>query len=146
MITNFLARYNRVDREPFQLWVVAACFVGGIAGLLSGSTAGVIGRFLPATAAAGWFLGLSVGGAVCLIALAVPAPYGLLIERIGMYVLGFLLAGYGLALLFAGGPANGVLLLSLAGACFDRLFRIGRQLRDLRRAIADLLRGSKEPE
>lgn len=146
MITRYFERRTHVRRDPFQLWVLAACFLSGVVGLLrAGVRTGTIDRLLPAFAANLWFVGLLVSASVCLAALVIPVPYGLLVERIGLLLLGSLLVGYGFALLLSvPGIPTGVLLLSLAGACADRAWWIHLELRDLRKTIKRMIGESEE--
>lgn len=128
----------RSDRNPFQLWTVAACFLSGLVAILpfGGARNGAIDRFLPGYATL-WYVGLLVSGTVCLVATLLRKRHtGLLTERIGLVLLTGQLTGYGMAILILQPRVpTGILLVGLAVACLVRIRQAGRELRTLRSAI-----------
>lgn len=134
-------RRLRASRNPFQLWVVIACTLTGALGLLPLRSTGVIDRVLGPTLALGWYGGLFVAGATCVIGSFLPpftdhlkrATVRLAVERIGMYMLMGLLTGYGVAVeILAPTAPTGILLLGLAVAAGVRAAQVRRELRALR--------------
>jgi hypothetical protein len=132
---------GRSSRNPFQLWVLAACVISGVIGLLPlGARTGTIDRLLPTLAALLWYGGLLASSAVCLAGAVIRHPLCLLVERVGMVLLGGLLAGYGGAvLLTAAKVPTGYLLVALAFATVQRIRQIGRELDRIRGGLAALV-------
>src|SRR5690242_14740339 len=127
----------RVERNPFELWLVAACAVSGAASLLTSTSSRVdlVSRYLP-TWAPVWYAGLLVAGLLTTAGLVWPRGtlrrlgLALTLERAGLALLAGWLAGFGGALEAVTPRAPvGVLLLGLAGASVVRVRRVGHELR-----------------
>jgi hypothetical protein len=119
-------------REPFELWLLAACCASGLAGLLApGRAAGVL-ALLPPWERYTWSAGLLLGGGTALAGVIAASPVGLLVERIGLCVLAGWCCGYGAAVVGVAGLRGTVaaaFVLGFAAACAVRAWQIGRQLR-----------------
>jgi ethanolamine transporter EutH len=128
----------RTDRNPFELWTVVACVFTGVIGLLAPTTRqGVISDILPNWMATVWYVGILVSGGVCVFGTLIPLGEQPLqrvgtrlgVERVGLTILGGLLAGYGFALeILAPINPTGILLISLALACVGRIRQVRREV------------------
>lgn len=136
-------RAVRPGRNPFELWIAAACVLTGLLAFpgFHLPREGVVDRFIPAAATL-WYLGLLLGGGVTLLG-TVPRASNLrrvgrllAVERAGIGLLAGLLVGYGGAVVAVstGAPA-GVLLVALGGACVARFFQIQREVSGLRAVV-----------
>lgn len=122
-------------RNPFQLWMLAACVLSGLAGLFApGANANAINRLLPGWETEAWFIGLALFGLIGLIG---SLRNSLLIERVGIVALSMLAALYSVGVVAAAGTRGlfvALLVAAFAAACATRFVQINRDLRVLTRA------------
>lgn len=130
------SRFTRPGRNPFQTWVVVASALTGVLALLplDGQPEGVVERYLPPWAVYLWYVGLSVGGTLTLLATTlrertVTRQSRLLeVEQLGLTVLGGLLVSYGAAIeVLAPRVPSGLLTLGLGVACVARWRQVRRE-------------------
>jgi hypothetical protein len=122
-------------RNPFAVFLLCACVLIGVAGLISPQkTSPTVAHLLLPWELAAWYGGLIASGAGTLAGLAVKGLTGLLVERAGLVFLASLSGMYAVAVAVQGGGA-----LSFAAAltgCFcaaslARVWQIGRDLKQL---------------
>lgn len=122
-------------RNPFQLWMLAACVLSGVAGLVTpGASRSAINALLPGWETEAWYICLAVFG---LIALYGSIRNSLLVERVGVATLSMVAVLYAVAVVAAAGPRGlfvGLLVAAFACACATRFLQINRDLRVLTRA------------
>lgn len=130
----------RSGSSPFEVLVMAACLISGVSGLFPHERRGVIDQLAEGGAVA-WYIGLIVGGAVVLVGLFLRLPTSLLVERVGLLLLGGLFVGYGIGIYLLLGydvvRVGGVTTIACGVACGVRAWQIGHDLNRLRRALAD---------
>ncbi len=138
--------YPNSARNPFQMWVVFACTVAGVLGMLplGGERTGVVDRVLPAYASY-WYGGLLASGLVCLASLLTRPLTSLLVERIGLLMLGGWLTGFGgAAIIIAPRTPGGIVLAGLGVACVGRVWQIHTELKLLRIVFAQKAQENEE--
>ena len=127
-------------RSPFQVLLMVACVISGVAGLLPHDASGAIDLLAEGYVVA-WYLGLIAGGIAALAALVLKIPTSLLVERAALCLLAGLFLAYGSGLYLLLGMAQvrtgGVIIVTFGVACAACVHQIGRDLARLRRALAD---------
>jgi hypothetical protein len=126
----------RSGRNPFQLYLLAACVLSGLAGLFApASESAVVARSLPGWAVMAWYSALVAGATVSIVGVLTRGVGSLLIERVGLAMLaGFTMLYSGLVFVDAPrGTFSALFLAAFAAACVGRFLQIGR---DLKRAEA----------
>ncbi len=151
---RFGRTWARRAPNPFQLWIVVACTLTGLVGVLplSVERTGAVDRELPHALATLWYVGLLVAGGVGLVAALLPATTvtrvarALRVERVSLALLGGQLSGYGGALL-AVAPRTpiGALLVALAIASVWRFHQIRGELRTLRVVVTAIVENDDRP-
>jgi hypothetical protein len=130
-------------RNPFELWLLSACVLSGLAGLITpGANNSVINKLLPGWEVQAWYAGLLLIGAVALYG---AARQKMLVERVGMAIMSALTLLYSVAVLAAAGDRAAFIALLVAAfsaACITRVVQINRDLRVLSRAAT----GSLDPD
>lgn len=124
-------------RNPFEIVLIVAGLMAGIAGLLvPGAGSRVIHEVVPGYETL-WNVCLLVGAATAALSLVLRQPMTVLIERVGMIWLFALFVPYGFAVLALGDtPAStgGITILGYGLACGARVWQISYHRRALRRA------------
>lgn len=88
----------RSGRNPFEVWLLVACVVVGIVGLVQpSSTSNAITSLLPGWEVVTWYAGLAGGGAVSLFGVFGSGLTALLVERVGLIILTCLTLAYSIA-------------------------------------------------
>jgi len=126
----------RSGRNPFEAYLLVACVLSGLAGLLTAEAQSSIVSTLPRWEAVAWYGGLVAGGGVCLVGVALHGLKSLLVERIGLLMLAAFAVLYSGAVLVEAGPRGtfvGLFVAAFAAACVGRFVQIGL---DLKRAEA----------
>lgn len=126
----------RSGRNPFQLWMLSACVLSGIVGLLTpgANTNSAINRLLPGWETEAWYISLALFGLIGLIG---SARNNLLVERVGMAALSAVALLYAIGVVAAAGTRGAfaaLLVAAFAAACVTRYVQINRDLRVLARA------------
>lgn len=120
-------------RDPFEVWLLAALVLASLAWLLAPNrTDNTVTSALPVWERYMWSAGLFTGASAALAGLLLRSTLGLVIERVGLSVLGGWCLGYGAAVVgVAGfrGTISAALVLALAIAAGARIRQIGRELR-----------------
>lgn len=138
----------RSGRSPFELFLLGACVLSGLSGLLAPSSLSLaVAKLLPQWVITMWCAGLAISGSVSIIGVLQRGVRSLLIERVGLAGL----AGFGLMysisiVSYAGLRATfaALFVAAFAAACVARFWQIGS---DLKRAEADAGRpGSVDDE
>lgn len=131
----------RSGRSPFELYLLAACVLSGLSGLVApASSAGAVSRLLPHWIVIIWSSGLVIGGSVSITGVLLRGVRSLLVERIGLIALaGFAVTYSAAAIAVAGLAATfaSLFVAAFGAACVGRFWQIGR---DLKRAEADAVR------
>ena len=127
----------RSGRNPFEVWLLVACVVAGIVGLISpADTASTVVKALPHWEALCWFSGLTLGGLVGLAGAFSRGVMSLLVERVGMVILTCLTFAYSVSIVAQVGIAAGATLPALltglfAVSCAVRFFNISSDLKSM---------------
>lgn len=126
-------------RNPFEIVLVVAGLFAGAAGLfLPGGGSRIIHAVLPGYETV-WNVCLIIGAGTSAVALMLPQPWTILIERVGMIWLAALFLPYGAAVLLLGGSptgTGGVTITAYGLACAVRAGQISYHRRVLRRQAA----------
>jgi hypothetical protein len=135
----------RSGRSPFELFLLAACVLSGLAGLIAPtSTSSALARLLPTWVVIAWSAGLVIGGAVAIAGVLMRGLTALLVERIGLVGLAGFSVLYSAVIVAEVGiraTFTALFVVAFAGACVGRFWQISQ---DLRRA--DVEANRPEPE
>lgn len=127
-------------RNPFQLWLLAACVLSGITGLVTpGANNSVITKLLPGWEVDAWYAGLALFAAIGLVG---SIRNSLLVERVGIAALSAVSVLYAVAIIAAAGERGvfaALLIAAFSCACVTRFVQINRDLRVLARAASHSL-------
>lgn len=130
-------------RHPFEILMLVAAFIAGIAYILRLGGRGVPEQLIPGSAVWAWYLCLAVGAGVALIGVYLPQTTivglfkSLIVERAGLLLLGASCALYELALILFSTHTPGTLAV-IGGFGLACLFRFGQAVRDIRRLAAEI--------
>lgn len=120
-------------RNPFAAFLLGACVLTGIAGLLSPQrTSPIVAHLLAPWELQAWYGGLILTGAGTLAGLFLRGLTGLLVERVGLVFLASLSGMYATAIAVQGGVAlsfASAFTGSFALASIARVWQIGRDLK-----------------
>ena len=127
------------DRHPFEIYLLTWAFLVSLPGALGfDALPSSVGAQMPHLAARLWAVSLTVGALVALVGLAWRRPpfplvsvTGLLLERIGLFIVGYAAAFYSVAVLFyvgAQGLVPAGIVLGFGLACAAQALKIGRIL------------------
>lgn len=125
----------RSGRNPFEVWLLVACVVAGIVGLISPvDSASAVVKALPHWEVLCWFSGLTLGGLVGLAGVFSRGVVSLLVERVGMVILTCLTFAYSVSIVAQVGIAAGATLPALltglfSVSCAIRFFNISADLK-----------------
>lgn len=118
--------------------MLAACVLSGSASLINGGGSSALQRALDPWMVTAWALMLVIGGATALAGVLLRSPsWGVLIERIGLYLLTSAALAYGATIVIANGkPAifAGVFVGTFGLSCGARAVQITRAVRRAREA------------
>lgn len=127
-------------RSPFEIFLLAACILGGFGGLLNPTgTSPAVSNVLPGWLLTSWYVGLIVGGACALAGTLLHQVISLHIERIGLTLIVGLCVLYGFSVIAGGGYPfvfAAMLVVSFAVACFYRIRQIRRDIRRITDEVA----------
>lgn len=127
-------------RNPFEVVLVAAALLAGVTSLLvPGAGSRIIVEVLPDYVMV-WNVGLLVGASTTAVAMLLPQPWTVLIERVGMTWMAALFLPYGVAVMILGNSLSStgaLLILGYGLACAARAWQITYHRRVLRRAAQD---------
>lgn len=122
-----------VTRNPFEIFMLAALMVSGVVGLLPHRPTAI--DALADEFALTWYLGLVIGGSAALISQWAKSPFGLLMERVTMWLLSGLMLAYGVGIYVLLGwgvvGVGGALILALGLSCFVRGMQIRRVVKSV---------------
>lgn len=137
----------RSGRNPLALFLLGACILNGIVGVLAPeATAGAVARVLPAWATTLWYWGLLISAGVSGTGILLRGLKSLLVERAGLLLLALLLGVYSVAVLVVAewkGLFVSVLVAAFAGAAVARFAQIQRDLRKATAAVEELRPGGE---
>lgn len=125
----------RSGRNPFEVWLLVACVVAGIVGLVvPGESASSVVKSLPYWEAVSWFSGLTLGGVVSLTGVFSRGVTSLFVERVGMAILTCLTLAYSVSIVAQVGIVRGATLPALltglfAVSCAVRFFNLTADLK-----------------
>lgn len=127
----------RSGRNPFEVWLLAACIVTGAAGFVtSQAVSGAVARSLPHWAGTLWYAALFVGASISFVGVMLRGLKSLLVERVGL----LLMAGFGLvyaaAVVAAAGLSGLFVATFVAGFAAANISRFTQIAGDLKRAQA----------
>lgn len=117
----------RSGRNPFEAYLLAACFLVGVAGLVAPESQSSVVTHLPRWEVASWYGGLVAGSGVCLAGIAMRGVKSLLVERVGLLMLAAFSVLYSVAVLAAAGARGtfvAVFIAAFAGAAVGRFVQI----------------------
>ena len=127
-------------RNPFAIFLLIACLLTGISGLISPEgTSPIVAHLLAAWELKAWYSGLTLSGAATLIGLFSKGLTSLSVERVGLIFLGTISTMYSIAVAMQGGAAlsfSSAFVGAFAIACMARVWQIGRDLKKLPRGGA----------
>ncbi|AHH98345.1 hypothetical protein [Kutzneria albida] len=127
----------RSGRNPFEVFLLSAAVLSGGAGLLAqASWSPAVANTLPDGLVPVWYGGLVLGGVVSVVGVLLNGLVSLLVERVGLTLLGgFAVLYVSVVLVEAGwrGTLPALFVGAFAMACVGRFVTIGR---DLKRAAA----------
>jgi hypothetical protein len=129
--------------SPFEVFLMGACVLSGAGGLVPHAPRGVIDELAPSWALV-WYLGLIVGGVLCLVAVTLKFPISTLLERVAVLMLAGLAIAYGVGIFLLQGLdgtrlLGGLVTLAFGFACAGRAWQIGHRLSRLQH-LADTAR------
>lgn len=123
----------RSGRSPFELFMLAACVLSGIAGLLESKTWSTsITNTLPAWQVVAWYSGILVCGAVSFGGAVTRGVTSLLVERFGLSMLAGWTLLYSVVVIMQAGVRGlfvALLVAAFAAASVARVVQITRDLR-----------------
>lgn len=132
-------RVVHTSKSPFEIFILIAIVIAGIAGLLMPAhTSSAIAQLLPLWGQLTWYSGLLVSGLLSVVGAFTNRLWSLYAERGGLSMLGVLCVVYTATVIAIVGPLAafaGVLVLGLGVACFARVHQISG---DIRRVSEDL--------
>ncbi len=124
----------RSGRNPDAIFLLSACVLTGIAGLVSPQqTSPAVAHVLAPWQLAAWYAGLALSAAGTLAALALRGPASLTVERVTRVVLISITAMYTIAVIQRGGVALSLAATVTGGLCVASLVRIWQISRDLKK-------------
>lgn len=128
-----MMRIVHSSRGPFEVFMLVAVFVSGLAGLVNPMRSGrVIAESLPHWGQLVWYGGLAVAGALALAGALTSRLWSLLVERGGLLMLGVLCVAYSAAIVVVAGLTvafSAVLTVGLSAACVARVRQINADIR-----------------
>lgn len=120
-------------RNSFEIFLLASCVLSGTTSLFGDAEPSTLQRALDAWMVVAWALLLTLGGGAGLFGIALrSASWGLLVERIGMYLLAGASLAYGIAVIVANGKAAlfaGLFTIAFGLAAVARAIQITRTVR-----------------
>lgn len=126
----------RSGRNPFEAYLLGACVLSGLAGLLTPEAQSPIVQSLPKWEVVSWYSGLIAGGGVCLVGVSMRGLRSLLVERVGLLMLGAFAVLYSGAVFISAGPKGTFVALFIAAFAAASVARFVQISIDLRRAEA----------
>jgi len=137
----------RSGRNPFEVLMLCACAFAGAIGLLApNASANAVTNTLPHWEVLCWYSGLLAGGVISLVGVARGGVMSLLVERVGIILLGCLMLAYALAL-FAQVGVRGTLPALVTGlfavACVVRFVYITVDLKRMEDVATKQLDGDE---
>ncbi|HET9889638.1 MAG TPA: hypothetical protein VFQ42_03980 [Mycobacterium sp.] len=130
-----MQRVVHTSKSPFELWLLAATLLSGLAGVIAPGNGSRVVQALPHWAQILWSVGIATAAAMALTGALTSRLWSLYVERGALSMLGLILAGYTAAIIAVAGPSTATgsaLVLGLAVACGARV----RQLNvDIRRVL-----------
>lgn len=132
----------RDGRHPHEVLFLVAAVIAGIGGTLHPPAQSIAHALMPAGMARVWYALLIVGAVIALAGIASSGRHlgGLLVERVGMLLVGGLCCAYGgVTLVFSESAAlvGGAVLLAFGLASLVRARQIRRDLQRLRVTLRD---------
>jgi len=131
----------RSGRSPFEIFMLAACVLAGIAGLITPrASSNAISMLLPDWQLIAWYWGLVVSGSIGLLGIAGKRATALLVERIGLATLSCLTLAYSIAVVDAAGLRGAFaagITAAFAVACVGRCWQIGADLKLVSRGAVE---------
>jgi hypothetical protein len=127
----------RSGRNPFEVWLLAACIITGAAGFITTqAVSGAVARTVPHWAGALWYAALFVGASISFVGIMLHGLKSLLVERVGLLLMatfGVVYAGAVIAVAGLNGLFPATFVAGFAAANISRFVQIGR---DLKKATA----------
>lgn len=115
-------------RNPFQVWLLAACVLAGITGIIAPDE-GSVARQLSGGMQLYWYLSLLIGSAIALAGMWWRDPLtGVLIERAGLVILGPAALVYTAGILSFGLSPGVLIVAAFALSIFVRIRQINLNL------------------
>lgn len=121
------------SRSPFEIFMLFACILSGIAGLINPHRVSVIASVLPLWELYIWNAGIITGGFVALIGVWKSSFASLYVERIGLTLLVGLSFMYVVAIIALSGFTFGLAVMMTAAFSIACVFRLRQIIVDLRR-------------
>lgn len=122
----------RSGRSPFELYLLAACVLSGLSGLIAPSSLSLaVAQLLPTWVVTAWCAGLVIGGSISILGVLRRGLQSLLIERVGLIALTGLTLLYSVSIVTLAGPRATFAALFVAAfgaACVARFWQIGKDL------------------
>lgn len=127
-----MMRVVHVSKSPFEVFLLAALVVSGIAGLINphGSSAAI--EALPGWARFLWYAGVAVASLGALVGALTTRLWSLFIERGSLSMLGVLLVAFAAAIVVVAGwivAFSSIVTVGLAVACAVRVRQINVDIR-----------------
>jgi hypothetical protein len=125
-----------VRHRPFEIATLLTVFLSTVINLVTGNTQTLraINTLLPGYEWV-WSIGVLIGSGLALLSAFLSIPNNLLLERIGLFLLGMLFFGYAVvAITVIGliGFSGAFFLLMFGGACAFRVIQLNRDIRLLK--------------
>ena len=125
----------RSGRNPYAIFLLVACVLTGVSGLISPRlTSPVVAHLLASWELYAWYGGLFASGSVALAGLSARGLTSLLVERVGLVVLASLSAMSAVAVAVQGGAAlsfSSAFVGCFAVASVVRVWQIGQDTKKL---------------
>lgn len=128
-----MTRVVHTSRSPFEVFLVGAFVLAGIAGLISPHhSSSAVSQLLPLWGQYIWYAGLLASGLLSSVGVFTNYVWSLYAERGGLTMLGGLCLAYTASVIGFAGPIAafaGVLVFGLGIACFVRSRQITKDIR-----------------
>lgn len=139
MASPINTRRARLGRAVFELYLLVACILIGITGLLlpAARARSIVGAF-PPWAQTGWYAGIALSGLLASAGVLRGDLLGSLIERGAMIILAGMCASFGVASIAYAGPSavtGSLMLFGFAVPCIVRAKQITNDLSAVRTEI-----------